>query len=133
MAILNKMKVKQKIIFIIIAMLLFSACYYDKKDQVYPQAMTLTCDTTNITYSVTVTSILNANCTSCHGANANTLGAGIFLNTYATVKPYITSGRLVNSILQNGNASPMPKNMAKMDNCSINKIILWVNKGAINN
>ncbi len=133
MAILNNMKVKQKIIFIGIAMLLFSACYYDKKDQVYPQAMTLTCDTTNITYSVTVTSILNANCTSCHGANANTLGAGIFLNTYATVKPYITSGRLVNSILQNGNASPMPKNMAKMDNCSINKIILWVNKGAINN
>jgi len=133
MAILNKMKVKQKIIFIGIAMLLFSACYYDKKDQVYPQVIVPTCDTTNINYSVTVTKILNANCTSCHGANANSLGAGIVLNTYATVKPYITNGRLVNSILQNGNASPMPKNMAKMDVCSINKIILWVNKGALNN
>lgn len=133
MGIHNKMLTPQKILFIGIAILSLSACYYDKKDQVYPQAAVSTCDTTNISYSVTVTNILNANCTNCHGANANTLGGGIVLNTYATVKPYITSGRLVNSILQNGNASPMPKNMAKMDNCSINKIILWVNKGALNN
>ena len=84
-------------------------------------------------YSVTVTGILNANCNNCHGASANNLGGGIVLNTYATVKPYITNGRLVNSILQNGQASPMPKNMAKMDVCSINKIIVWVNRGAINN
>ena len=112
---------------------LFNACYYDKKDQVYPQVVVAACDTANVTYSVTVTNILNANCTSCHGTNANTLGAGIFLNSYASLKPYISSGRLVNSILQNGSASPMPKNMAKMDVCSINKIIIWVNKGSINN
>ncbi|MEI7589429.1 MAG: hypothetical protein WCJ68_08025 [Chitinophagia bacterium] len=123
----------KKISFIGLLLFLFSACYYDKKDQVYPQVIVPTCDTTNITYGVTVTNILNANCNSCHGANANSLGAGIFLNSYTTVKPYITSGRLVNSILQNGNASSMPKNMAKMDNCTINKIILWVNKGALNN
>ena len=133
MGIHNNMPTPQKILFIGLSMLLLSACYYDKKDQVYPQAAVSTCDTANITYTITVTTVLNANCNNCHGANANTLGAGIVLNSYATVKPYITNGRLVNSILQNGNASPMPKNMAKMDNCSINKIILWVNKGALNN
>ena len=122
-----------KIVFIIIAISSFTACYYDKKDQVYPQVVVAACDTTNVSYSVTVTNILNANCNNCHGASANSLGAGIVLNTYASVKPYITNGRLVNSILQNGNASPMPKNMAKMDVCSINKIIVWANKGAINN
>jgi hypothetical protein len=122
-----------KIVFLIIAISSFTACYYDKKDQVYPQVVLAACDTTNVTYSVTVTNILNANCNNCHGASANSLGAGIVLNTYASVKPYITNGRLVNSILQNGNASPMPKNMAKMDVCSINKIIVWANKGAINN
>jgi len=133
MGIHNNMPTPQKILFIGLSILLLSACYYDKKDQVYPQAAVSTCDTTNVTYTITVTNILNANCNNCHGANANTLGAGIVLNTYATVKPYITNGRLVNSILQNGNASPMPKNMAKMDNCNINKIISWVNKGALNN
>ena len=113
---------------------LFSACYYDKKDLVYPQMATTSCDTTNITYAVTVTTILSTNCNNCHGATtANLSGGGIFLHTYAAVKPYITNGQLVNSILQNGKASPMPKNMAKMDVCSINKIILWVNKGALNN
>jgi mono/diheme cytochrome c family protein len=122
-----------KIALILIAISSFTACYYDKKDQVYPQVVVAACDTTNVSYSVTVTNILNANCNNCHGANANSLGAGIVLNTYASVKPYITNGRLVNSILQNGNASPMPKNMAKMDVCSINKIIVWANRGAINN
>lgn len=122
-----------KIVFLIIAITSFTACYYDKKDQVYPQVVVAACDTTNVSYSVTVTNILNANCNNCHGASANSLGAGIVLNTYASVKPYITNGRLVNSILQNGNASPMPKNMAKMDVCSINKIIVWANRGAINN
>ena len=122
-----------KIALILIAISSFTACYYDKKDQVYPQVVVAACDTTNVSYSVTVTNILNANCNNCHGASANSLGAGIVLNTYASVKPYITNGRLVNYILQNGNASPMPKNMAKMDVCSINKIIVWANKGAINN
>jgi len=122
-----------KIALILIAISSFTACYYDKKDQVYPQVVVAACDTTNVSYSVTVTNILNANCNNCHGASANSLGAGIVLNTYASVKPYITNGRLVNSILQNGNASPMPKNMAKMDICSINKIIVWANRGAINN
>ena len=122
-----------KIALILIAISSFTACYYDKKDQVYPQVVAAACDTTNVSYSVTVTNILNANCNNCHGASANSLGAGIVLNTYASVKPYITNGRLVNSILQNGNASPMPKNMAKMDACSINKIIVWANRGAINN
>jgi len=133
MGIHNKMKFIKYLFLIGMVLFLFNACYYDKKDQVYPQVVVAACDTANVSYSVTVTNILNANCNSCHGASANTLGAGIFLNTYASVKPYINSGRLVNSILQNGAASPMPKNMAKMDVCSINKIIIWVNKGAINN
>jgi mono/diheme cytochrome c family protein len=133
MGIHNKMKFIKYLFLIGMVLFLFNACYYDKKDQVYPQVVVAACDTANVTYSVTVTNILNANCTSCHGTNANTLGAGIFLNSYASLKPYISSGRLVNSILQNGSASPMPKNMAKMDVCSINKIIIWVNKGSINN
>jgi len=133
MGILNKMQSKQKILLVGMMLIFFSACYYDKKDQVYPQVIVTSCDTTNVTYSTTVTSILNANCISCHGSNANSLGGGIVLNTYATLKPYVTNGNLVNSILQNGKVPSMPLNMPKIDACSINKIVAWVNKGAINN
>jgi hypothetical protein len=128
------MGIHSKIIATFMGIILFSACYYDKKDQVYPQVVVTSCDTTNITYAVTVTTILNTSCNNCHGtASANVLGGGILLSTYASVKPYITNGKLINSVLQNGQASAMPKNMAKLDQCTINKLTLWVNKGALNN
>jgi hypothetical protein len=128
------MGIRNKIIIFFMGIVLFSACYYDKKDLVYPQVAVTSCDTTNITYAVTVTTILNTSCNNCHGATtANTLGGGVFLHTYAAVKPYVTNGKLINSMVQNGQASPMPKNMAKLDQCTINKMILWVNKGALNN
>ncbi len=114
--------------------ILVASCFYDKKDLVYPQAITVTCDTTNITYAITVATILKNNCNNCHAATlANANGAGIILDNYTAVKAYVTNGRLYNSIVQNGQASAMPRNAAKLDQCTINKIALWINKGAPNN
>lgn len=128
MAIRNK-----QFILLLTGMVLFSSCYYDKKDQIYPQLASTSCDTSNVTYTATISTILTNNCNSCHGATANVNGAGITLSTYASMKPYILNGKLINSILQNGQASAMPKNAAKLDVCTINKIIVWINKGALNN
>ncbi len=126
------MKTIYTIFIICIASITLSACFYDKADVVYPTTA-LSCDTTNVTYSNQIVSILNAQCNYCHGAAANSIGGGIYLNTYAALKPYINNGSFLNSILQNGKASAMPKNGAKMDNCSILKIQSWINKGALNN
>ncbi|MEK0423369.1 MAG: hypothetical protein RLZ95_1279 [Bacteroidota bacterium] len=118
----------------IIGITLFTSCYYDKKNEIYPQVTTTACDTTNVTYALVVAPILNANCNSCHGASvASRSGAGIVLDNYNSLKPYVTNNYLVNSIVQNGKVVPMPLNAPKMDACSINKIIAWVNKGALNN
>jgi uncharacterized membrane protein len=118
----------------ILVISLLSACYYDHRDQVYPQVVVSNCDTTAVTYSSTVASILTANCNTCHATSvANSNGAGVILDNYTSVKTYINNGRLLNSILQNGQASAMPKNMAKLDACTINKITAWINKGALNN
>ena len=123
-----------KIIFTVIVVVGFASCYYDNKDQMYPQVVVAACDTTTVNYSTTVTSIMNANCNSCHStASAASSGAGIVLDTYAGVKVYANNGKLYGSIAQNGAASPMPKNMAKLDNCTINKIAVWINRGALNN
>ena len=122
----------QQIFAVILVSCLLTACFYDKGDVVYPTTSSV-CDTTSITYSNQIVTILNAQCNYCHGASANSIGGGIVLNTYAALKPYVSNGRFINSILQNGKASAMPKNGAKIDNCSILKIQSWINKGALNN
>lgn len=128
------MKHKTTIFFTVISICFFTACYYDKKDQIYPQAVTVTCDTTNSTYTAVVAPIIKANCASCHASTvANMSGAGIVLDNYTSLKPYVTNNYLLNSIVQNGAVPPMPLNMPKMDACSIKKIAAWINRGALNN
>ncbi len=123
-----------KIGIFVFAVISMASCYYDNKDQMYPQVVATACDTATVNYSTTVTAILNSNCNSCHStAAAASSGGGIALDTYTGVKAYVTNGKLYGSIAQNGTASPMPKNMAKMDNCTINKIAVWINRGALNN
>jgi mono/diheme cytochrome c family protein len=119
---------------IIGCLVFFSSCYYDKKNQIYPQVVTTACDTTNATYSAAVAPIIAANCASCHASTvASRSGAGIVLDSYNALKPYVTNNNLLNSILQNGIVPAMPLNAPKLDACSIKKISVWINKGALNN
>ena len=131
---LNKMK---RILFISIALgstLMFSSCYYDKNNEIYPQALTTTCDTTNSTYAIVVAPILNSNCNNCHAASvAKNIGASIVLDNYTSVKIYVTNKQLLNSINHTGGLTPMPLNGPKMNACDISKISAWVNRGALNN
>jgi mono/diheme cytochrome c family protein len=118
----------------IVIIFVFSSCYYDKKDQIYPQVTNTACDTTNVTYAAVVAPIIASNCSGCHAStNANKSGAGIVLDNYTSLKPYVTNNMLLNSILQNGTVVPMPLNMPKIDACSIKKVATWISKGAINN
>lgn len=123
-----------KIGFSFLAIISMGSCSDGKKDQVYPKIVVATCDTTTVTYAATVAPILSTNCISCHGSmEAASSGGGIILDNYTAVKGYVTNGKLYNAIMQNGQASPMPKNRAKMDACTINKIAAWINRGAYNN
>jgi hypothetical protein len=107
-----------------------SSCFYDKADLIYPQPTT--CDTAAVTYSGTIAPILTTNCNGCHGGTA-AAGAGIKLDTYASLSTWVTNGRFLNSMLHNGQASPMPKGGSKLDACTINKVSAWITKGAANN
>ena len=119
---------------IIVGSLLSPACYYDKKDQIYPQAINVACDTTSSTYTAVVAPIIAANCANCHASsNAKINGAGIVLDSYVSIKPYVSNNFLLNSILQNGTVKAMPLNAPKMNACNINKIAAWINAGALNN
>lgn len=116
---------------LVLCILLIQSCYYDKADLVYPSSGAA-CDTTTVTYSATIAPLMNASCNSCHGGTA-AAGAGIVLDTYTGVKTYAANGKLLNSIIQNGAASAMPKGSSKLPDCSINKVRAWINKGMLNN
>jgi hypothetical protein len=105
-----------------------ASCKYDKQELLFPNTV---CDTTVVTYSVSVAPILSANCTRCHGGS--TPSAGIKLDVYSGVKIYADNGSLLGAISHDPSFSPMPKNGPKMSDCNIAKIRKWIAAGSPNN
>src|SRR5436190_24140932 len=97
-----------------------SGCYYDTEEELYSS---MTCDTTNVTYSGTVKPMIEQHCLSCHsGAQPS---GGIDLATYATVKVQADNGRLYGAIAQLSGFQPMPQG-GKLSSCDISKVKIWV-------
>jgi hypothetical protein len=107
---------------------ILSGCYYDSEDELYG-----TCETTNVTYSQTITAIIhNYACLNCHG-NPTSNGAPFSLDTYTGVKAAVDAGRLYGAISHQTGFAPMPQNAPKMNQCDINKVKAWIDAGALNN
>lgn len=123
---------RKQITTVAIALLIgLSGCYYDKADKLYPlNTTTNTCDTTTTSYANDILPILNANCnlSGCHD-NRSAYNFTVF----ATLQTWALNGRLVGDINMASGFNPMPKNLPKLPDCSINKITRWVNQGAQNN
>ena len=116
----------------IIILLGLASCYWDKKDKLYP-AIAGACDTTAAaTYSGIVKPILQSSCAigGCHDATAS---GGVILTGVAGAQTIARDGRLVGVINHASGFSPMPKNTAKLDDCSILQITRWVASGAPDN
>jgi hypothetical protein len=97
-----------------------------KKDPVAP-----TCDTVDVSFKNDIQPLLvSKGCmaTGCHAA-----GSSYPYATYAGLKAAVTAGRLIGAIKREANFSPMPKNGAKLDSCSINIMSAWVTQGAKDN
>jgi hypothetical protein len=107
------------------------SCYYDSEEALYP-TLSSSCDTVNVTFSGTITTILANNCLSCHSnAAAASAGGNIMLQDYADV--HAKTAAILGSIKHSGSYSPMPKNGGMIKPCSITQFDIWVNKGAQNN
>jgi hypothetical protein len=91
------------------------------------------CDTVNMKYSANVVPILESTCYSCHSKGNTDGSGGISLDSYADLKQYVTSGQLAGNIVHAPGFIGMPYGQPKMDNCDINIILAWINRGAPNN
>jgi hypothetical protein len=127
----NKRYMKQLILPAVILFLIsFGSCYYDSEEALYP-SYDATCDTSNVTFSVSITDILNNSCWGCHSAStANTWGNKIVLVTHGEVTSQIS--KIIPSINHTG-PYPMPKNSSRLLKCDLDKFDIWVRKGMPNN
>ena len=90
------------------------------------------CDTSNVTYSTTISTILQTNCTGCHSGSAPS-GAGIDLSTYANVLVEVNNGKLWGDVSHSSGYNAMPLGGASLSACDLNMISSWIKKGAPNN
>lgn len=112
-----------------ILIIAFSSCTYDKEEK--NKMVVLACDTNNVRFSAEIKSVLEANCLSCHGGNAEG-GAGIQLNNYDEIKSYVDQNRFLESMTRTG-SDYMPRGGDRLSDSKIEQIRCWIKKGAPNN
>lgn len=107
-----------------------SSCKYHNVEELYPMPP---CDTTMVTYSLTVAPIISANCLEpqCHGGTAEI--SGIPLEGHDNLKQVVDSERLIGALRHESGFSFMPKNTTSLPECEILSIEQWVAEGAPNN
>lgn len=114
---------------VLFSVFILSGCYYDKEEELYGA---LPCDTSNVTYAASISSIMGTyGCLSCHG-NVNP-SAGIVLNNYTGVKAAVVNGSLYGSLNHSQGFAPMPQGAGKISNCDLSRIKAWIDSGAPNN
>lgn len=123
---------KKAVIYIAVAIFL-GGCFYENEENLYPD-LSKDCDTTAVTYSKSIYPILQSNCLRCHSATENAASGGnLNFDDFDLFRQLAVSGIVFGSITHNTNNIPMPKNGPKIDTCSITKIKIWIDHGAINN
>lgn len=89
------------------------------------------CDTSVVTYSLTIKPTINAFCKGCH--TGSLAGGGILITNYTELKAIATDGKLLGTIEYQVGFSPMPKNSPQLSDCNIRQINIWINEGMQNN
>lgn len=106
----------------------FFGCRNDNEEELYPSVGQSNCDTANVTYSLTIATIMQSKCISCH--NGSSSGGDLSLQNYNEVSQAVNSRSLYSKIT---NASdPMPPG-GMMDACKIKQIKKWIDSGLPNN
>ena len=118
------MKLSTYLLPVFIAIVVFNAsCEYTSKDKLL--ANTGVCDTSNVTYSTTISTMMTNYCTNCHGGSSPS--GGINLEGYNNMSIYAESSL---SAMKNGS---MPQGSSKLDDCTINKLDRSILNGSQNN
>jgi len=112
-----------------LSLILVSGCYYDKEEDLYPQQSQ--CDTSNVTYSSVIATIIQTNCNVCHSTAV--ASGGFITDNYSGLSALALNGKLGGAVNWDQGFSAMPKSSSKLSDCDLRKINKWINAGAPNN
>jgi len=113
-------------IFLCVTLIFQGSCTYDSEEELYPF-----CDTLSVGYSADISEIIASNCLGCHN-NIDQQG-GIVLEEHSQVQNLALNGVLVCAVSFNPDCIAMPLDEDQLPKCEIDKIITWVNEGALDN
>ncbi len=116
-------------IYLLTAMSVFSNCYYDNRQDLFPEITT--CDTTNVSYSADLLPILEGQCLGCH--NNSSQQGNVNLEGYDNVRAYAQNGRLYGSIAWLNGYAAMPPAGSQLPSCTIEMFKAWIDARAPNN
>ena len=127
---------KTNLSILVLATVFFTSCYYDNFKELHPDAaLTVSnCDSSGvISYSAQIVPVLKSGCTTqCHGGIGG--GGGHDMTTWVGVNADVVSGKLVSSVVWDGNAQKMPQGATtKISVCDIAKIKKWAAAAGPNN
>ena len=125
----TKLFMRKILIVLTIALSVFylQGCYYDKADLVYPKS---DCDTTGMTYTSDIQSIITTRCSGCHNGTASI--SGVDLMNYQQLKLRADNGVLLDRITTTDMSKLMPQGGPRLPDCEINKIKAWMNRNSPN-
>lgn len=123
----NSMKKLFYLTIILFLSFIFKGCYNDTEEELYRFSQT-NCDTTNVTYNLTVAPIIQASCNSCHSGTSPS--GNLSLQNYGEIVTAVNSRNLYTRIISTSN--PMPPG-GIMDVCKIKQIKKWIDSGSPNN
>ncbi|MDP2337681.1 MAG: hypothetical protein Q8N05_14800 [Bacteroidota bacterium] len=119
-------------IILFLSIIFLAGCYYDSEEVLYPK-LSNPCDDTVVTFSGTVTQILQP-CRSCHSnSNASSSGNRIRLENYSDVQAAAKSEKLMGAISHSNGFVAMPKDGGKLSDCEISQLQKWIDNGTLNN
>ena len=119
----------KKIYFAFLSIFLLNSCNYDNEVSLYGIS---DCDTNFVSFEMDIYPIISSHCTMCHGGPSPS--AGLALETYAQIyQSAIDLNGIIDRISRfEGDPLMMPGSY-RIPQCQIDKIVAWVEQGALNN
>lgn len=119
------------ILFITLCLSIVAGCYYDNEEDLYKNLAQEPCDTNNVTYSGFIQPLVEQSCAipNCHGQPL----ASISLTTYQSVETIAKNDKFEIRIKELNGVPLMPQGGPPLPNCDIEKIMAWINAGALQN
>jgi len=120
----------KNIFFAFLSILLLNSCNYDNEESLYGVS---DCDTNVVSFEMDIDTIISFHCTPCHDDPSPS--AGLALETYDQI--YQSATEPYNGIIDRisrpeGDPLVMPSSY-RIPQCQIDKIVAWVEQGALNN